>query len=329
MMNERNRHMAGTVPVRHIQGGCTLWSRQTLESEIFSKPAIWFKIWFYIVSKANHSDKGQFKRGQCFLKYQWIRESTGASRDQIKHCIEFLKSRQMLATQKATRGMIVTVSNYNVYQDIDNYRGCTKSHRRATQKPQKSHTINNNDNNDKNEVVIPTPPPSYGKAEFEEKATQAFAKAIENCDGLSSEFTAWFKTHVLGRFNKYVVSEADLCDWHKRFWEKYGEEIATESISRYRQDHDEKKWQPAFSNIIKIAIAICKDQQKAKPKSRQLEPVQESGFTTMYEKMTLEEGVDSYDKGTSFVKQLIIQRRPDVAEAISKRNQFGAKKGIG
>ncbi|KKK79785.1 hypothetical protein LCGC14_2829980, partial [marine sediment metagenome] len=22
MMNERNRHMAGTVPVRHIQGGC-------------------------------------------------------------------------------------------------------------------------------------------------------------------------------------------------------------------------------------------------------------------------------------------------------------------
>jgi len=137
------------------------------------------------------------------------------------------------------------------------------------------------------------------------------------------------QTHVLGRFNKYVVSEADLCDWHKRFWEKYGEEIATESISRYRQDHDEKKWQPAFSNIIKIAIAICKDQQKAKPKSRQLEPVQESGFTTMYEKMTLEEGVDSYDKGTSFVKQLIIQRRPDVAEAISKRNQFGAKKGIG
>ena len=32
-----------------VNGGATLWARQTIESEIFFwKPAGWFKIWFFI-----------------------------------------------------------------------------------------------------------------------------------------------------------------------------------------------------------------------------------------------------------------------------------------
>ena len=132
--------------------GATIWARKTIESEIFSdKPDKWFKIWFYLVNKANHKNNGRFKRGQYLVKYSQIQEFCGATKDQVKHCIEYLKSRHMLATQKATRGMIVTVVNYDTYQNLDNYGSHTVSQQGATQKPHRSHTINKNEKNEKNE----------------------------------------------------------------------------------------------------------------------------------------------------------------------------------
>ena len=129
-----------------IDGGAFSWARQTIESEIFyKKPDKWFKIWFYLVSKAKWKDGKQFKRGQCFMKYEWITEATGANRNQIDHCIRWLKSATQIATAKATRGFILTICNYNTYQNLENYKSDTKSDSKsdlkATQKRHRSDTI--------------------------------------------------------------------------------------------------------------------------------------------------------------------------------------------
>ena len=144
-----------------IPNGATIWARQTLDSMIFHKPDKWFKIWFYIVNRANHKDNGQFKRGQCFLTYSMIMDNTRGTRGEIDHCIRWLKKNQMLATQKATRGFTVTVLNYDIYQNLDNYKGDTKSDLKATQKRHRSDTeatqkrhykqVCNNENNDNND----------------------------------------------------------------------------------------------------------------------------------------------------------------------------------
>ena len=133
-----------------INGGATLWARQTIDSEIFyKKPHVWFKIWFYLVNQVNHKDDKRFKRGTCFLKYEWIMDKTGATKNQIKHCIEYFKKDQMLATQKATRGFIVKVNRYNDYQTLDNYKKPqekeSERNTEGTQKEHRSHTINKYD----------------------------------------------------------------------------------------------------------------------------------------------------------------------------------------
>jgi len=143
------------MTITKIQGGATIWARQTMDSEIFSnKPDKYFKIWFYIVNKVNHQEKGQFKRGEGFFKYEWIKEKTDATQDQVKHCLKYLKGAKMIATHKSTRGMIIKVLNYDKYQNFDNYKNYKKSHStsqtNAKQMPNTSHTINNNDENDKN-----------------------------------------------------------------------------------------------------------------------------------------------------------------------------------
>jgi len=125
----------------NIEGGAILIARQVFESEIFMfKPAIWFKVWVYILGNVFWKDKGKLKRGQGYFKYDWIKNATGATQDQLKHCIAYLKASHMIATQKATHGMVVTVLNYDRYQTVDAYRSHTESHLKATQKPHRSHT---------------------------------------------------------------------------------------------------------------------------------------------------------------------------------------------
>lgn len=134
-----------------IPGGATIWARKTIDSVIFyDKPDKWFKIWFFLVNRVNHKDKKRWKRGECHVTYDEIREHTKATKNQIDHCIRFLKKEQMLATQKATRGMQLEVLKYSLYQDLGNYRSDTESVSEAKQKRNRSDTINNNVNNDKN-----------------------------------------------------------------------------------------------------------------------------------------------------------------------------------
>lgn len=107
---------------KQIQGGATLWARQTVDSEIFyKKPAEWFKIWFYLVNRVAFKDDKKYKRGELFLKYEWICDATNTTKNQIDSFIRWAKSADMLTTQKTTRGMIVKIANYSKYQTLDNY----------------------------------------------------------------------------------------------------------------------------------------------------------------------------------------------------------------
>jgi len=137
-----------------INGGATLWARQTIDSDIFyDKPDVWFKIWFYIVNKVNYKDNKRYKRSTGFFQYKIIMHFTGASYDQVKHCLEYLKSAKQIATQRKTRGLLITVINYDLYQTLDNYyyeESHTKRKTKANQKPIKSHTILKNGKNVKN-----------------------------------------------------------------------------------------------------------------------------------------------------------------------------------
>ena len=110
------------IEVDKIDGGATIWARQTIDSEVFNgKPDAWFKIWFYLVNKVYWNDNKSLRRGQGHFKYRWIQDATGATRSQIDHFFRWAKEEQMLATQKATRGMVVTILKYGHFQDLKNY----------------------------------------------------------------------------------------------------------------------------------------------------------------------------------------------------------------
>ena len=199
-----------------IDGGATIWARQTIDSEIFSnKPDKWFKIWFYLINQVNHKDTKQFKRGSGFTRYEWIMEKTKATRNEIDHCIRWLKSATMIATQKATRGFIITIHNYERFQALSNYESDTKATQKATasakQKRNKSDTINKNDKNVNKEP--PIPPLKRGNGEFIVSKMQVKPEKQKTETAIQQ----------LVNFYKTEIEEIPLEDksWDKKFYPKY------------------------------------------------------------------------------------------------------------
>lgn len=143
---------------KKIEGGCTLWARKTFESDVFyKKPDKWFKMWFYIVGNVKYNDNSQFERGQGFFKYAWIMEACNAKYGEVDHFLRWAKSARQIATQKARRGVVITVLNYRLYQDIEMYRGETESETSGDLKArQKRVSILKKDKKDKKEDIHST-----------------------------------------------------------------------------------------------------------------------------------------------------------------------------
>ena len=70
------------------------------------------------------------------MKYEWIQDRTGATKAQVDMFIRWAKKSQMLTTQKTTRGMIVSITNYDVFQTLDNYKNDTENEMKTIRKRQ-------------------------------------------------------------------------------------------------------------------------------------------------------------------------------------------------
>lgn len=139
--------------------GAVLLARKIIDSDIYlDKPDKWFKIWTFILISCNFKDNGKFKKGECFTTYEEMCRYTKATRNQVDHCIRWLKSAKQIVTRRATRGLFIKVINYELYQDIGIYRSDTKSDSKsdlkATERRQRGDTKKNNENNENNDIPI-------------------------------------------------------------------------------------------------------------------------------------------------------------------------------
>lgn len=143
-----------------IRGGYILQPRKIDESDIMDSPPHIREIWIYILRKANHSDNNKFKRGQLFTSYKQIIDDlswhVGYRKESYRkhHCeiaMKALTKKNMITTTKTTRGLIITVCNYDYYQDPKNYEYYNEVVAKTTRKLQSNDTINKNDKKEKND----------------------------------------------------------------------------------------------------------------------------------------------------------------------------------
>ena len=115
---------------QNAPGGFVLVARKTIESDLMQMNPLAFKLFFWMILRANFRDRDKLMRGQLVTTIEEMREAGSyligyrkqkPSRDKIRSCYEALAKATMITTAKPTRGMIVTVLNYEKYQDFANY----------------------------------------------------------------------------------------------------------------------------------------------------------------------------------------------------------------
>ena len=98
-------------------------ARKIQESEIWYKPPEYLKIFEYFLFNVNYEDNGIFKAGEQYFNISQIRIPR-VTENQIRHFLRWAcsKSVNMFAKRKTTRGIILKLNNYELYQDYVNYK---------------------------------------------------------------------------------------------------------------------------------------------------------------------------------------------------------------
>ncbi len=149
-----------------IPGGYILLSRQLLGSDVWTGPPGDVKLWLYLLLKANHAprkDGNRLSRGQCHVTLEELQDvlsyragyrAIRPKRDHVWRALQrlrkgyaktgdirFRQSRcareddgegQMITTTKTTRGLVVTICNYDRYQTPANYERDSEADDAAT-----------------------------------------------------------------------------------------------------------------------------------------------------------------------------------------------------
>jgi len=147
-----------------IAGGYYLKARQIQNSEIAHSPPHFREIWDWLLKEANHQDNKchgkTLKRGQLLATYNDITDGLSwkigyrkqsYTKSQCEKAMKFLRSRSMIETTKTTRGLIITIHNYDKYQNPKNYERDSEGDNESGGVRQRGATINKNDKNDKKE----------------------------------------------------------------------------------------------------------------------------------------------------------------------------------
>jgi hypothetical protein len=136
-----------------IKGGYILQPRKIDESDVSKMPPVTRELWFYLLRKVNYKDNSQYKRGQGFFNLKNIQNNLEwhvgyrverYSKPQLTKSLRRLKIANMIETMKATRGIIITVCNYDIYQNPNNYEGNDEGIIIEGRRKRQGHTKNKN-----------------------------------------------------------------------------------------------------------------------------------------------------------------------------------------
>lgn len=157
-----------------IEGGYYIKARCIKNSAIANSPPYVREIWDYLLREANHTDNKYsgytLKRGQLFRSYREIRDALSwkvgyrterYNENQMKMGMRYLMKQLMITVMKQPRGNIITILNYDFFQNPKNYETTSETTSETTNgQPMGNQgvlSINKNDKKKKNDKKVTLP----------------------------------------------------------------------------------------------------------------------------------------------------------------------------
>jgi hypothetical protein len=115
---------------RRIEGGYVLFARAYLEL-LAELPVLDRALWVWLLCKANHRDSNTgLRRGQLVTTSKQMANALGYSsgytyrkpaKQALWKSLGRLRGRDLIETRKTTRGLVITICHYELYQQPGNY----------------------------------------------------------------------------------------------------------------------------------------------------------------------------------------------------------------
>lgn len=227
-----------------------------------------FEAWIDILLMVNHTDNKimhdgdliTVKRGQRITSLRQLGERWSWSITKVDKYLKTLESDGMLVVKKDTKKTVLTVVNYDDYQDGDfkkrhrnDSEKTEKKHRSNTEKTQKKTNNNdnkeNNENNDDNDVVVGDDFASIYNL-YQENIEQVPSpitteKLTQDIDHYGKELVAYaIKKAALNNSHNYKFIDYLLKDWRKR-------NLTTiKAVKQYEQQRQEQKEQSYKPRVV-------------------------------------------------------------------------------
>ena len=119
----------------HIPGGYVLLSRRLFDGSLADRPPWEFKLWCWMLAKASHAprrtgqrlDRGQLlttsREMQAAVQYRVGGRLVRPAKSAIAKFLRRQLEGNSVTTSRTTRGMVITICNYDAYQSPDSYEG--------------------------------------------------------------------------------------------------------------------------------------------------------------------------------------------------------------
>lgn len=147
-----------------LSRGCILLARSIDESDIFQNEK-WLKVWIWCLIKANHKGKSvpvktgkyetvvKLNRGQFIFGRHKSAKILNMKSSTVRNIMEKLEKLENLDIKPDTHYSIVTIRDYDLYQNIESYKGQAKGQAEDNQRTTKGQPkdTNKNDKHYKNE----------------------------------------------------------------------------------------------------------------------------------------------------------------------------------
>jgi len=176
-----------------IPSGYVLYARAFIDL-LADAPLLDRVLWTWLLCKANHKDRpghpNTIRRGQLVTTIQQIchaMQTRSGNRiirpgtKQIRVAIERLAGRSLIGTHRTTRGLLITIREYEIYQNPANYGGYPGGNPKAPRKDAKE-APDIQERNNKNDKKGNGPPVDSFKSFYEmdcDRAGDCFEQARE------------------------------------------------------------------------------------------------------------------------------------------------------
>lgn len=239
-----------------IKGGYYIKARCIADSWIANSSPVIRETWDYLLREANYADKKYngyiIKRGQLFRTYQDIIEALHwkvgfrkhyYTKDAMKHAMKALTKASMITPAKTPRGVIITICNYDRYQNPKNYEHPSEDSTNTLRTPQQRPTINKNVKNLKNEKNN-NPPIPPKETDVEVRAIFKYWNSLDgpvthkSIDGFIEPINARLKVYspeeiMVSMSNYDKILQGDQYIWTYRYTLTAFLERKTNNIDRF------------------------------------------------------------------------------------------------